>query len=154
MIAIAAPHRGKDATMAEMVRMVKSYPEDLAALFGRGVGLYPFFDAVKAVPYGEDLALYGRGDSELVARPSYLMDRKLFPRLDCKKKAILICAWAEYHGVPWKLVAVCENGSGDAHHVFPQLKMKSGWTNADATFPGYKFGEPKPNITHAWEFLP
>lgn len=152
MIAIASPHRGKDATMAEMARMVRAYPEDVAAIPEES--LPRFFERLRVVPYGEDLELYGRGDAELVARPAYLLDRRMFPRLDCKKKAILMAAWAEKNEVPWRFVAVCENGSGDAHHVFAQMRIAGEWRNVDPTFPEFRLFEPKKRVTHAWEFKP
>lgn len=152
MIAIAAPHRGKNATMAEMARMVRDYPEDLRRF--RGIDLRALFESVRKIPYGEDLFLYGNGDAELVARPRFLLDRRLFPRLDCKKKAILMASWAEENGIPWRFVAVCENGSGDAHHVFTQMQFADEWRNVDPTFPNFRLFEPKPHVTHAWEFSP
>lgn len=147
------PHRGKDYTMAKMAQLVCDYSGDLKGEARQGLPL--FFERVRAIPYVEDFEAYAEfPKTELVARPKYLMDRELFPKLDCKKKAILLAAWARENGHPWRFVAVCEDGSGIAHHVFPQILVGGEWKNADATFPWYEFGELKPNVTHAWEFAP
>lgn len=106
--------------------------------------LSSFFNYVKSIPYSEDDLT-----AEVVARPKYLM--KNFSSLDCKKKAVLMGAWFEAHGVPWRLLAISERPDKKIHHVFPQAKIEGEWRTADATYPEYNLFEPKPLATKAEE---
>ena len=113
-----------------------------------------FYNFVKKIPYKED-----RIGIEIVSRPGHMLGRSRFrimrPKhilgespfregIDCKKKAVLISAWLEAHGVPYRLVAVSEKPSKKIHHVFPQAQIDGGWVNIDATYPYYQLFEGKP----------
>ena len=108
-----------------------------------------FFNHVKNIPYKEDTK-----KAEIVSRPKYLLGKSAFKDgIDCKKKAVLISAWLEAHGIPYRLVAVSEKKDKKIHHVFPQAEIQGQWLNVDATYPHYKLFEGKPNVTHG-EVLP
>jgi len=110
--------------------------------------LHSFFSYVKNIPYKEDPT-----GTEIVSRPKYLLQgTAVFEGMDCKKKAVLIGAWAEAHGVPWRLLAVSERKDKQIHHVFPQLKINGEWKTVDATYPDYQLFMPK-KITAGEELL-
>lgn len=99
--------------------------------------LSDFFTYVKNIPYTEDPEEF-----EIVARPKYLLDKNRFSKLDCKKKSVLMLAWAIAHNIPARLIAIDEKGSG-IHHVFPQFKIEGKWQNVDATYPNYQLFQKK-----------
>ncbi len=143
-------YEGKELTGHEMHQMVQSYWTDLAPYV-----CWPFsswFDFVRLIPYESDENRFPGRVIELVPRPAYLMDRNLFPRIDCKKKAILICAWAYGVGYPYRFIAVSQKPDKSIHHVFPQINFGDGWINADATFPEFHVGQAQP-ITFAAELI-
>jgi len=123
-----------------MYRLIERFHKDLGAL--AAMPLEKFFDYVKKIPYQRDTR--GR---EVVARPGLLL--KEFPSLDCKKKAILICAWARCNGIPFRLVACSERPDKKIHHVFPQIKNSGRLCNADATYSKYVLGQSKNRVTRA-----
>lgn len=138
-------HGGKEAVGREMHRAVRLYSSDLGRyteMSKRG-----FFDMVRKIPYSDDESLFGDESIELTPGPKTIL---AMPAIDCKKKAILVASWARENSVPYRFVAVCEDGSGIAHHVFPQLMNCGEWETADATFPSYEYNEPKTLVTHAW----
>ena len=111
--------------------------------------LAQFFNHVKNIPYKEDSL-----KAEIVSRPKYLLGKSAFrDGIDCKKKAVLISAWMEAHGIPYRLVAVSEKKNKQIHHVFPQAYINDRWQNVDATYNHYKLFEGKPNVTYG-EVLP
>jgi hypothetical protein len=141
-------HEGKELTGSKMHDCIQSYWTDLSGFLE-----WPFsawFDFIRFIPYQSDDARFPARIIELVPRPVYLLDRSLFPRIDCKKKSILVCAWAFGNLFPYRLLAVSTVPSGDVHHVFPQIDFGYGWINADATLPDYSIGQPYP-ITFAAE---
>lgn len=107
--------------------------------------LNEIFDFVRKIPYQED------GESEIIARPKFLLNKKYFPALDCKKKAVIIGAWLEAHGLPWRLIAISEKSDKKIHHVFPQAKIDGDWLNIDATYPEYFLFQPKKHATFGEE---
>lgn len=110
--------------------------------------LEQFYEKVKRIPYTEDTK------NELVARPKFLLNEKMFPALDCKKKAVLISSWLEAHGEPWRLVTNSELPTGEIHHIFPQVFLDDGeWHNVDATYPDYELFDAKPESTAAEELV-
>lgn len=108
--------------------------------------LSEFYNFVRSIPYKQD-HFY----AEVVSRPKYALDRKKFPGIDCKKKAVLIGAWLNAHGIPWRAVAVSEKPDKKIHHVFVQAKIKGKYRNIDATYPEYNLFDPKPEVTAAEE---
>jgi hypothetical protein len=126
--------RNKEQTGAEMKRVIDSYYSDLRNCFARNrrvplsdFTLDEFFKAVSSIPFKAD-----KKPIEVVSRPQLLLSG--IP-LDCKKKSILICAWARCNGVPYKLIASSSREDGRFHHVFPMLFISHRWLPVDATYP-------------------
>lgn len=145
------PHEGKEKTGRWMYHFAENYNEDLGSF--RHLPFSRWFDRVAAIPYGSDDEIFPEAGSEVVevvARPEYLMNRKTWPRLDCKKKAILIGAWASANDTPFAFLAVSEKPSKEIHHVFPVVCLNGRWVTADATFPDYRIAQAFP-ITYAEE---
>lgn len=145
MLAEIMVHGGMEAVGREMHRVVRDYYRDLgtlASLTEKG-----FYDFAKSIPYAEDENLFGESSVELTPGPKTILR---MPAIDCKKKAILMACWAKANGKPYRFVAVCEDGTGIAHHVFVQIPEFDDWKNVDATFAYYELGEAKPLVTHAW----
>jgi hypothetical protein len=139
-------YQGKDLTGRAMYSVVRDYHDDIGDY--AAWPLPAWFDLVRYIPYESDNERFPERPMELVPRPKYLLDRSLFPRIDCKKKSILIAAWAESHGVPYRFVAVSQKPNRSIHHVFPQLLVSGEWVTMDATFPEYEMGQGHP-ITYA-----
>jgi hypothetical protein len=145
------PHGGKELTGRYMYHFAEDYANDLG-----GYLRMPFpawYSRVQDIPYKSDDDLFPDEPGrvvEVVARPSYLLSRRMFPALDCKKKAILCGAWAAGNGRPFCFVASSELPSKQIHHVFPVIDFGRGLETADATFPGYRLGQAFP-ITYAEE---
>ena len=133
-----------------MRELVRGYWMDVAPYLAWSFS--DWFDFVRRIPYESDEQRFPSRVLEVVSRPAYLLDRNLFPRLDCKKKAILIASWAYGNGVPYRFVAVSQRPSKEVHHVFPQIKSGSTWVNADATFPDFSLGQGQP-VTYAAELV-
>lgn len=110
--------------------------------------LNQFHNFVKNIPYVEDS--FGE---EVTARPLWLLSEEIFPGSDCKKKAVLMGAWANAHGLPWRLIAVSENPDKSIHHVFPQFKINDCWVNVDATYSDDQLFAAKPTVTAGEELL-
>lgn len=143
-------HEGKELTGHEMHGMVQKYWMDLGTYLG-----WPFsawFDFVRFIPYESDEERFQNRVIELVPRPAYLLDRALFPRIDCKKKSILVSSWAYGNKVPYRFVAVSHKPNKQVHHVFPQVNFGAGWVNADATFSEFQIGQGQP-VTYAAELI-
>lgn len=131
------------AQTAKSIYKSAKYWRDLGS--GLDTDLKTWFDFVRQIPYREDTEA-----AEIVGRPKYLLNDELFPRgLDCKKKAVLIGAWLEAHGIPWRLVTVSEKKNKEIHHIFPQAFINGTWKNIDATYEDYELFEPKPEVTRA-----
>lgn len=151
MIVLTQDYDGKEATGREMYRMVSDFWLDVAPFM---VWDFPdWFDFVRAIPYVSDDQLFPDQIVELLSRPWWLLDPRLFPGMDCKKKAILIACWAYANRCPFRFLAVSEVPSKKIHHVFPQIDFGNGWENCDATFPSYRIGQKYP-ITYAEELTP
>jgi len=144
------PHRGR----AQTARMMYSLAENFAGDLGQ-MGKMPFisyWNRVRAIPYISDDQLFKDPTRELLGRPAALfglLENGRIPGLDCKKKAILLGSWAEYNKVPWRLVGMSEKPDQEIHHVFPLVFDGRAWVNADATYPTYKLGAAKPEMTYA-----
>lgn len=129
-----------------MRALVGRYARDLDSLVVRSRGKsLPFsrlslpevHKIVRSIPYKRDTA-----PVEVVGRPARLLNGD-FAGLDCKKKAILIGAWAKRNYVPWRFVASSRRPDRRYHHVFPQLRIAGEWVNADATYSRMRLGEVK-----------
>lgn len=140
-------HGGAEKTGKQMRRIIEKYSHDLGNL--SNVYIIKYFDFVKNIPYKNDSSIFP-DDSEIIARPKYLLDSSIYPKLDCKKKAILIGSYLKNNGLKWRLLACSEKLDKHIHHVFPQGKYNGYWVNLDATYPYYRAGEGK-NLTFAKE---
>jgi len=142
-------HEGKELTGREMYRLAEIYSSDLGEF-----AAWPFsafFDYVRCIPYLSDEDRFPSRMVEVLSRPKYLLDRSIFPRIDCKKKAILIACWAKCKNISYRFVAVGELG-GPVSHVFCQVKESGTWCTMDCTIPGlYTPGAPMPTVTSAFE---
>lgn len=136
------PLRSREQTAA-MIFESAEYYRDLGDYLDSS--LQQFFDFVRQIPYREDPS-----DMEVVMRPKYMLygnGSLQLAGLDCKKKSILIGAWLNAHGIPWRLLAVSERPDKQIHHVFVQAKIEGQWRNIDPTLSSYKLFEAKPLVT-------
>lgn len=141
-------HQGKELTGRRMYQLASIFWPDLGKHLGKS---FPqWFDYVRRIPYLNDAEKFKDPAVELVGRPSILLDRSFMPRLDCKKKSILIGAYCEGNRIPWRLIAISELPSRRVHHVFPMVKFGRIWATADPTLPGYRIAQGK-SFTHAEE---
>jgi len=148
MIISTETHKGHDYTAAVMYQMIRNFAEDLGDLAYLDWNTY--FDLVRGIRYQNDADLTGSPFHEVVSRPWHILYSEIFlGGLDCKKKAILICAYAHRNGIPYRLIGAIENGGREVHHVFPLVFENGEWKNADATFPEYRYASPKPELTYA-----
>lgn len=147
------PYTGKELSGERMYEMCFDFYRDLDGL--ETLPFQDYFDLVKEIPYASDSDISPNEDAEITARPAYLLSRSMFPSLDCKKKSILIGAWAQAQNppVPFRFLAVAEYPNLIIHHVFPQLDFGMGWENCDATFSTYKIGMGIP-VTRAEVLIP
>lgn len=128
---------------AKRIYSSAEYWRDLGS--GLDTDLRTWFEYVRQIPYFEDTEA-----AEIVGRPKHLLNEKLFPYgLDCKKKAVLIGAWLNAHGIKWRLVTVSEKKNKEIHHIFPQAFLNGTWKNIDATYSDYELFENKPEVTRA-----
>lgn len=115
-------------TVEEMIRVVMQYARlDIPA----GPNLYEFYSQIRNIPYQRDSK-----KAEVVSRPAYLLTH--FLSLDCKKKAVLLAAYAEAHNMPWRFAVVGEKKAFSPlkpHHIYPEIEINSRWIPTDATFP-------------------
>lgn len=151
---VEEPLRNKEQTGARMRWLVERFAGDLSRYYvkrkGRAVALdklplNEYFDVVRTIPYQQDTA-----PVEVVARPRILLD-KARGGLDCKKKSLLVAAYCQRRGIPWRLVASSRRPDRKYHHVFPQGLFRQGgmsgeasrWVNLDATYASNRLGENK-----------
>lgn len=98
--------------------------------------LREYFDIVRKIPYRRDSS-----PVEVIARPGFMFGDQT--ALDCKKKAVLIAAWAKQNGVPYRFIASSNRPDRKITHVFPQLRISGDWRNMDATYVYYRPGQRK-----------
>lgn len=105
-----------------------------------------FFDLVRKIPYRRDpkgIDSFGEMEGiEVIARPIILFQNSDLG-LDCKKKCILMVAYAIAHKIPWRIVTSSRRPDKQHHHIFPQWCINGVWINADATYRNYKLGQKK-----------
>lgn len=143
-------------TGREIAWLARNFYKDLDQTGDIDKPLDQFYSKVRSIPYVEDseeTTFFQRDDDEEVARPLFLLDREMYPALDCKKKAVLMSSWLEAHGDPWRLVTNSELPSKEQHHIFPQIQIDGEWYNVDATYPDYELYQSKPESTAAEELI-
>lgn len=141
------PLRDRIQTGREISWHARNFWSDLDETGDLDKTLEQFYDKVRSIPYVED------SKNEVVARPLFLLDKEIFPALDCKKKAVLMSSWLEAHGEPWRLVTNSELPSKEIHHIFPQTFIEGDWRNVDATYPDFELFQAKPESTAAEELI-
>jgi hypothetical protein len=140
------PLHSKDETGREMRRLATTYAGDLSCFNAAGVPLDKvplpvFFQSIANLPYRRD-----PGGVEIVSRP-YLLLQSPTRGLDCKKKHIILAAWLERNGIPWRFAAVSRfpapgpYGRPPIHHVIVQAFIDGEWVDLDATYPGNELFE-------------
>jgi hypothetical protein len=136
----------KAQTAEGMKTLVKDYAGDLDILYMKYKGkntplsqlpLERFHRFVREIPYKMD-----EKPIEVLMRPYYAVKFRS-QGIDCKKKAILMAAWAERNGLKWRFIASSRRPDKRKHHVYPQLKLSGEWVNSDATYRHYRIGENK-----------
>jgi len=137
-----SPLLSRDQSGRAIYRQAKNFG-DLKG--GLETTLRDWFDFVKALPYEENPP-----GTEIVKRPAFVLREQETP-IDCKQKAVLMGAWLEAHGIPWRLAAVSERKDKQIHHVMIQAKIEGRWKNIDATYSDFELFEPKRNVTYAEE---
>jgi len=134
----------KQQTGNEMYRICRVYFKDLDHIiisnsqgtnYASNLSLEDYYNFVRKIPYKQDTI-----PVEVIGRPLRLVQLKA---LDCKKKAILIGCYAEYHRIPYRFVAVSSRPDKRFHHVFPELKIKGEWLTFDSTYKNYFIGMQK-----------
>jgi hypothetical protein len=78
---------------------------------------------------------------EWVQRPLYTILGS-GPCRDCDDRAIVVGAYAELNGLPFRFVAV-GNRPGRPHHVFCEVLVGEDWIVVDATYPHDRLNMPR-----------
>jgi hypothetical protein len=145
-------HGGKSLTGKWMYHYAEKFSRDIGGL--KNLPFPSYYDRVKSIPYMSDDDLFPENPDEVievVARPGYLMNRRQFPALDCKKKSILCGAWAAANRRPFYFLAVSELPNKKIHHVVTALDYNGrGLQLVDPTMAEFKLGQIFP-ITFAEE---
>lgn len=94
-----------------------------------------YYDYVRAIPYKQD-----RKPIEVIGRPLRLV---MLPKLDCKKKAVMIGSYADLKNIPYRFIASSSRPDRRIHHVYPELFISGEWVSYDATYPDYYIGQEK-----------
>lgn len=133
-------------TTGQIRRMVRQYAGDLDYFGFNGLplsGMEPerFFDVVRRIPYRRDI--HG---TEIVSRPYHIIKNAALG-MDCKKKSVLIGAYAHRNKIPYRFVTISRRPDRRIHHIYPQLKINGEWQNYDATYAEYKPNQPKIGVT-------
>lgn len=134
------PLKSRQQTGRRIYALAKKFKSDLLEF--QNWSLDQFYNLVHSIPFSED-PVY----TEIVSRPSFLLDPEIFPVLDCKKKTILFAAFFELQNWDYLLVATSDN-SGDPHHVFILLWDGEDWVPIDATIDEDFLFAPKPDLVH------
>lgn len=120
-----------EQTGATMGRLAKEYALDAIEL--ASLSLEELHALILSWPYKAD----PKG-LEWVQRPKYTIDGS-GPCRDCDDRAVVVGAWAELNGLPYRFVAV---GTGATpHHVFAQVWV-GDWITVDATYPTDRLNVP------------
>jgi len=141
------PLINKEQTARRMKMLIGRYAKDLDRIKVKsGRSVVPFsklsttavHSLVKNIPYKKD-----KEPIEIIARPARLLNGEFYYGLDCKKKAIILGAWAVKNRIPYRLIASSKRADKKYHHVFPQIRVDREWINFDATYRNMLPGEVK-----------
>lgn len=142
MIETREPLAAKEQTAARIKDLIDKYYTDLDICFLSGVplselSLPQYFNFVKNIPYRRD-----KQPIEIIARPYHCIKYRDLG-LDCKKKSILMGAFAKVNRIPYRFIGSSRRPDKKVHHIFPQVKIEGVWRNIDATYPQNKIFEQK-----------
>lgn len=122
-------------TSSEIHRLGKIYSGDIGEL--KNLSIYDFFYFVRAIPYKKD-----KKPIEILKRPKFILSEKK-NGLDCKKKCILMVAYAFQNNITYRLIGMSTRKDKVLHHIFPQFLISGNWSNVDATYPNYNIFDKK-----------
>lgn len=121
-------------TVAEIFRLAAEYRDDVA--HWRGLNVFEVFDAVRRLEYRSD-----PDGVERLTRPGKAL-RPDAPYRDCDEKTVLLAAWYELTGTPYRIVIAGNQiheatGKPYPHHVYPEMFNRENrtWYVTDATYP-------------------
>jgi len=122
------PLRSYAQTLAVIADFARRYKNDLAGF--AHLSAKQFYDVVHALPYVDDPE-----ELERVSRPGFTIQGGWPSSRDCDDKCALFGGWCELTKTPWRMVVVSDSEHKNPHHVYPEIKLGSIWTPADATYP-------------------
>lgn len=142
------PLRSRRQTAKDIYNVARKHWPDLLEF--KEWNLQQFYDFIHAIPFVSDDVYDTETDHfELVPRPGYLLDRDYFPFLDCKKKTVLLSAFAEMQGWDWILCGSSETEGVDPHHIFLLVWDGDDWLPVDANQPEDYLFKPKFEIVES-----
>lgn len=140
------PLEGAKQTGREMYRLARQYYMDLAPY--ADYDLQQIYDKVKYLPFNPDPV-----NVEYVKRPKFTLER-FGPGGDCDDKSVVIGAWAELTGHPYRFIAVGNPEPGKKYskiddilltHVLTLVKIMGKWVIVDPTYAFNVLGYTKSN---------
>ena len=114
--------------LRQMAQIVREHATDAAPW--ATWSLPEVFEAVKRGGYNREPSSWR---SQVLARPALVVGKRV-PVVACANKAIILAAWAQLRGIPWRLVAVGRVPGAPPHHVFPEMLIGGEWLPVDATY--------------------
>lgn len=131
------PLKSAEHTGAEMLRLVKSYAQDIGEM--KNWNFPRFYNFVKNLEYRADPQ-----GNEIISRPARTL-QKNWPWRDCDDKAVLIGSWLWLNGIPFKFRASSNRPDKQLHHVYVVADFPAGQKIVDATYPKNTLGTEEPN---------
>jgi hypothetical protein len=143
MIAQRQPLHSKYQTGKRMYQLVDKTAEDLKTIYFAGkplcdISLFDYFRFIRTIPYRRDPR-----PREIIARPAHLLKYRN-AGLDCKKKAILLAAYAKMNGIKYRFIASSRRPDKRIHHVYPEMEISNRMIDTDATYPENRINMKKP----------
>lgn len=118
-----------DKTVLKIIEFARKYKNDLKDY--ENLSFENFYLMIRNLPYHADPQ-----NIETLSRPLYTLQKNYTPR-DCDDKTILICAFCELKGIPYKIEVTGKKNK--FHHVYPVVFINNKWTIADSTYPNKGF---------------
>ena len=150
MHVIQEPLNNKKQSIDKIFYLASRYASDLDSIYVNGsngltnlssLTLEEYFDVVRKMPYQRD-----EEPIEIVARPKIIFERYLNGTgRDCKKAAVIIGAYCNKNGIPWRVAVVSTRPDKKIHHIFPQADLNGNgqYVNLDATYSNMRIAQPK-----------
>jgi hypothetical protein len=132
----------RQQTANDIYKIAREYWTDLLPF--QNWTLEQFYNYVHSIPFiADDIYSDDHNHYEIISRPLYLLDRELFPFIDCKKKTTLFASFAEMQGWTWILYAVSFEPGIEPHHILLLIWKNDDWLPVDANMPeNYLFEIP------------